>query len=341
MTPDRIREKADALWQAWREEYGAPPSTHALTLALSVAIHETAAGDAEGWEGEHSWGAVQLRSLTSAELAVLAAAGVKPVPKTANGAQRAAGVAAARGALAAAVAAGTIPAEIHGRLHIDSSPGKKNPNYYWMFFVAYDNDVDGARRFIHVIGDRAGSRAVLDRSTGTARELATAMRNQGYYEGFYVQGDLYELVGGKWMTATAAPTGLTRTGRDLNIDAYTGSLEKLLPGIRSALADWSPPVGDPTAIGAEEDDTAPHWVGDAHVYGVQFALNELARRGLAVVDPLLKQDGVPDPKTAAAVKAFQAAHGLPATGIVEPGDVTASALLAALDAPTSSPPSAA
>lgn len=81
MKAERIRKKATAYAEAWRSRFGAEPSTHNIELALSVAIHETQAGDA--WRGpdgildteddEHNWGATTLRALNQDERLILAA----------------------------------------------------------------------------------------------------------------------------------------------------------------------------------------------------------------------------------------------------------------------------
>lgn len=80
MNPIWYQNKADALVHAWRMNYGDDPPLNAVVLALSVAIHETRAGDA--WPGadgvvgtdddENNWGATTLRALNAAEYAAIA-----------------------------------------------------------------------------------------------------------------------------------------------------------------------------------------------------------------------------------------------------------------------------
>ena len=54
----------------------------------------------------------------------------------------------------------------------------------------------------------------------------------------------------------------------------------------------------------------------AYVREFQTALRELSRYNLLI--PRISVDGIYGPETAAAVAAFQGAHGLPVTGEVDP-----------------------
>lgn len=289
-------DKANALTTAWTQERGTPPTWTGVVLCLAVAQHETLCGDA--WAGEHNWGAVQKRRLTSAEQAVLTTAGIVPAPKN---------VTAARDALGRAVAAGQIPPLDHEALHIDSSPGK---GWYFVYFWAYPNDVEGAVRFVHTLvgARRASVLNVIAPASGEAwpvltRAVATTMYNTGYYEGFH---DPHQ-----------------EGGRDANITDYTTSLAKLAPAIATALktAAWTPLPPAPESPPTNRLDT---------LAGVQAALGSLSLR-LARTDfnpgPV---DGVAGPRTLAAVQAFQRWAGLAVDGIV--GPQTRAALQKALDA---------
>ncbi len=239
MTPDRIRAKADAYVEGWRRTYGTTPSKHNVTLGLSVALHETIAGDAPGWEGEHNWGATQLRILNADEKEVLAKAGVKPVPVGATGPQRDAAVQSARAALASAVAKGKLADEPNGALHIDSSPGQ--PNYYWVFFRRFPDDASGAAFFVKVLGRTTAERAALE--NGNEVSLAAAMRAAGYYEGIYKQAAFYLWDDAKrrWVeTQTQDPPA--QRGSDLNIQSYATAVRRWTAQVGPALADWTPPA---------------------------------------------------------------------------------------------------
>src|SRR6201992_3098470 len=82
MTPEQIARyqvKAATVAAAWTRALTEPPTRHALILAMAVADFETRLGDAGGtWRGEHNWGAIHKRGVTSEELAVLLGHGIHP-----------------------------------------------------------------------------------------------------------------------------------------------------------------------------------------------------------------------------------------------------------------------
>lgn len=276
----RWYNKANAFAAAWKSKFGVDPSMATVALGLSVAQHETRCGDA--WPGEYNWGAVQHRVPNTLERAVLSVAG-PPNPKA---------VGAAREALTAAIAAGTIPAPVQCALHVDSSPGK---GWYWVFFWSFDNDEQGAAFFIRIIAEnRAACRAALENATlenleSSATALATQMYRSRYYEGFHNPKE---------------PGGV-----QANIDDYAGGLQRILPGIVAGLKGWGP--------GATLPPPDPNAIDLSTLIGIQMALNKLGAK------PALTVDGITGPKTKAAIKAFQASKGLTDDGIVGPKTLAA------------------
>lgn len=278
--------KATAFAQAWMTKYGTAPSKWAVSCACAVAQHETLCGDA--WPGEFNWGAIQLRVLTAAEKTVLAS-----VPCTPQSVKD------ARTVLAAAVEAGTIPAEPNGALHVDSSPGK---GWYWVFFHAFVDDVAGAAYFLHVLCDqRPASLPILNQALGAWRtdlfNLANVMYQTHYYEGFRIPTSMY-----------TAPDGTQVTGAVMNVLDYSGSLIGIAPGIFSALQilNWS---ATPGKMSFDLSTT----------FGVQSALTYLAGKLSGVwnaIDPL-GVDGVLGPKTEKALTMFQKLSAIPITGKID------------------------
>lgn len=214
--------KANAVVRGWRAIFeGRTPSRTAVELVLAVAIHETIAGDA--WPGEYNWGAIQARVLTAGEKAALAG-----LPASL------ANVAEARSRLAAAAAAGTIqpPTRKPGvadsggvALHVDSSPLLPRPGWYWVFFVANEDDAAGAAVLVHILAEqRASCRAVLEDPNGSARALADAMYRTRYYEGVH----------------DPRQPG----GAEANVTDYASALARHLVEIRAALTagEWTAPV---------------------------------------------------------------------------------------------------
>lgn len=242
MTAARWHDKADAFVHGWRERRGDDPPLHAVVLGLSVAQHETACGDS--WPGEHNWGAVQKRVPNAAEKALLSQKGIVPSPKN---------VAAAR----AAIAEAGLPV-VDEALHVDSSPGK---GWYFVYFWAYQTDVGGASLFVKIIAvNRPACLAILLNDYGSETQLAQAMYNSRYYEGFYEKTKWYTKgADGKWHKWTSAdptPEGAVQ-GATLNVRAYAGALAAITPAIRLALKDWHVPSGEPTEDPAPETEPAP------------------------------------------------------------------------------------
>lgn len=275
-------QKSSALSEAWRGLFGSYPPRCAVVLSLAVAIHETNAGDAKGWEGEHNWGAVQLRSPNDAERAVLAS--VKPSPKNTQ---------AARDALAAAGLE-----EPKGALHADWSPTKHD--FYWVYFAKFGSDVDGARYFLNVLAKKRPTCCVVLRDPyGTERALAERMHQTGYYEGFQSPAKHYKGSPGHWVECDASDPNAV-SGAEADIQDYTWALSRLTPDIKIALASWTP--GDP----------APNLDDLGTILGQQRALN---RHGAS---PPLAEDGIRGPKMIGATIQFQKDHSLTPDGIIGP-----------------------
>jgi Putative peptidoglycan binding domain len=146
----RFVTKAGALVTAWQQRYdGGLPTKHAALLVCSVAEHETRCGDS--WPGEHNWGAIQRRTMTEAERAVVRAGGV-PEPRDAFEA-----------------------------LHGDSSPINGR---YQVWFWRFPNDVEGANKLLEVLLDKRPSvQKDIDRLS--TDDLARRMYLTRYYEGFH------------------------------------------------------------------------------------------------------------------------------------------------------------
>jgi hypothetical protein len=165
MSPEQIaryQAKAGVVAAAWQCVLGEAPTRHALVLAMGVADFETRLGDAGGtWRGEHNWGAIHKRSVTSDELAILLAHGVYP---TGDDALR--------------TARGLLTAGPNEALHID----KNRIGPYFAWFWAFATDVEGAAKYLEIlVRNRAGVRAVID--TASPTELAAAMYASRYFEG--------------------------------------------------------------------------------------------------------------------------------------------------------------
>lgn len=272
--------KANAFVEAWKAELGPGQTPHfgSVVLALSVAQLETRCGDV--WPGVHNWGAVQARVPNAKEREALR--DIPPNPKNTSKGQE---------ALRQAVASGQIEAFPGGSLQVDSSPGK---GYYWVFFAAFPDDAQGARRFVHVLTARQPRWAALTNPYCTEQELAAAMYKTGYYEGSHDPS--------------------TPEGKQANINQYASAMRSWTPSIRKALAEWSPGATPPESLSTAPDPSSVEWV--------QWALNRLG------VIPQLAEDGIIGKQTQVAVAAFQHAHGLKVDGWA--GPVTRAALAEAL-----------
>lgn len=222
------QSKANALFAAWQRDYAVLPSTHEIVLCLAVATHETHCGDS--WPGSHNWGATTLRALNAAEREAVRTAGLMPSVGPGHEAL-------ARAAQQAIVSAGLpLPA---GEIHCDSAPGI---GAYFVWFAAFDNDVDGAAYFLKLLAGVQMKKAawgVLNAPGGTERQLAAAMYAAGYYTGFFRRDKDYTL-----------PDGRVVKGAELNVAAYAKALCDLTPAIRLALQDWTPAPPDPAPVPA-------------------------------------------------------------------------------------------
>ena len=272
--------KANGFVEAWQVELATDqaPMKNTVVLALSVAQLETKCGDV--WPGVHNWGAVQARVPNDKERLVLKS--IPPHPRnTAKGQE----------ALRAAVERKEIVAFPGGSLQVDSSPGK---GYYWVFFAAFPDDAQGARRFVHVLTARTPRWTALVNPYCTEQELAAAMYQTGYYEGTNDPG--------------------TPEGKQANINQYASAMRSWTPSIRKALAAWYPGAVPPDSLATEPDPSSNAWV--------QWALNRLG------VKPPLVEDGIWGPQTKASIAAFQQSRNLKVDGWA--GPVTRGALVAAL-----------
>jgi len=207
MSPDQIaryQQKASIVAAAWQQLLGEAPTRHALVLAMAVADFETRLGDAGGtWRGEHNWGAIHKRSLTSDELAILLGHGVYP---TGDDALR--------------TARGLLTAGPNEALHID----KNSVGPYFVWFWAFDNDVDGAAKYLEIlVRKRPAVRAVID--TASPTELAAAMYASHYYEG-------------------------TSSDARESIRAYAARIEEYVARVESALTGWPSSASAPPAPAA-------------------------------------------------------------------------------------------
>jgi hypothetical protein len=165
MTPQEIARyqlKAGVVATAWQRVLNEAPTRHALILAMAVADFETRLGDARGtWRGEHNWGAVHKRRLTSDELAILLGHGIYPTDDE-----------------ALRTARGLLTAGPNEALHID----KNRVGPYFAWFWAFGNDVDGAAKYLEIlVRHRPPVRAIVDSASPT--ELAAAMYATRYFEG--------------------------------------------------------------------------------------------------------------------------------------------------------------
>jgi hypothetical protein len=192
---ERYQRKAAIVAAAWQKVLGEAPTRHALVLAMAVAEFETRLGDATGtWRGEHNWGAIHKRALTPEEASVLMGHGIY-----------------ATGDDALRTARGLLIAGPNEALHIDK--GRSGPYFAW--FWAFDNDTDGAAKFLDVlVRRRAPVRLIIDSASTT--ELAAAMYSTHYFEG------------------TSSEPGE-------NIRAYAARLEAYVPRIETALLASNPP----------------------------------------------------------------------------------------------------
>jgi hypothetical protein len=193
----RYQSKARAVVEAWGALFGMSPSLRALVRVMAVAEFESRMGDARGWKDEHNWGAIQKRSLSAVERSVLASSGV----------------AATGGEAALAVARRLVPAGPNEALHLDTSP-KSGPYFAW--FWAFASDAEAARKFLQVlVVQRPAVRAVLEHDD--VRELARAMYETGYYEGFH------------------------KDDKDANVRDYARRIAELEPVIWAAFSSELPP----------------------------------------------------------------------------------------------------
>ncbi len=291
MAPNRDRwwAKANAYANGWTKTFPGlgPAGFGNVVLGLAVAQGETNCGDA--WPGEHNWGAVQRRAMNAQEVAVLQQAGI-------HASEDPAALAAAKTAIAEAIAAGTCPPLDHESLHLDSSP---ITGWYFAYYWAFDNDTDGAAKFIQILAGEpsrtqceytlidAGS--TVDQLYLSANRLALFMYQSHYYEGTHNPHD--------------------PGGAEANVAAYASNIRQKIPDLVAALNGWT--------VGATPPPPDPKSFDLTTILGVQEALNYLK-----VCVPPISEDGTLGPATKQAITRFQAHHGLQADGIVGPQTIS-------------------
>lgn len=152
--PDLASDYVAAYQQAFPSAGGAAerlPSRTAILLSMAVAEHETS--NARAWPGTNNFGAVQLRSLTPAELAAYEAGTLK---------------------------AGDYTPSRDGVLHVDTHPIPGGDEPYPVWFAAFPRRIDGIAHFLRTLyRDSAGA---PDVDGATPSSLAAAMWQGGYYE---------------------------------------------------------------------------------------------------------------------------------------------------------------
>lgn len=285
---DRVRlwDKANALAAAC-VAHGMPPTLARVALLYAVAEHETRCGDA--WPGEHNWGATTRRSLTAAESSRLRSAGIFPV--LSPSAVRVAAETAAAKCLG-------LTTESDVAIHTDSRPvidhmtvpfGHRAGVFgamfhaanraadrvgatlvYFTMFARFADDTAGAMYFVGFFRTSAERKALEGQSI---EPLARAMYEAHYYTGF-LAGD---------------PEG--------NIVAYSRACAPLYTAALTGLQGWTPGADAPHV--SEPADPAIPLTGKA----LQRALNA------AGAWPQLVVDGIVGPKTAGALRVYQAAYG--------------------------------
>lgn len=257
----RWHRKADALAQAWERRYGAVPPKHTVVLALCQPSAETLCGDA--WRGPdgvlgtaddtRNWGAATLRSLNTAELAAIAAAGI--VPTVGKGHEER-----AKAAQAAIVAAGLpIPSGTkrgmfvpRAEIHCDSTTDAKGQHAYFVWFAAFDSDDAGAEYYLTFVAEPGNpARSVLLDPKGNVYQLAAAAYARGYFWGFKPHGK-YITAGADGVKGTA--DDVEHDGNAENITAYADWLRPHFATISAALKDWAPRTAIPSG---EEDYEGP------------------------------------------------------------------------------------
>jgi len=208
-TPDRWPKKAEALWAAWKIVFsGPPPNPNALRLVLAQAEHETHCGD--DWDRSGNWGACDLRALSAAEQTDFA-----------NGLLK--------------IGYWLYPDKTYGAEHRPNSvgiiQGDSDPNTgkFRVWFAAFPTDTLGAAYMLRA-GVGAAAR-VLDDPTCSSFAYAKALYVVKCYFGGFSPG--------------ARPCGHRPDPLNLaeisNINAYSGSMMRVLPSINAALANWTPP----------------------------------------------------------------------------------------------------
>jgi hypothetical protein len=264
--------KASCLASGWKVTFNEEPNLATVALALSVAELETQCGDA--WPGEHNWGGVQLGPLTGSVATMLAKLGVPPAPANLDRARS---------------LIKQYNCQINGALHVDSTPTPEGQRYYWAVFYTSPTDEGGAREFVHALAaDKPSVRAALTKKGASPRDVAQAMYDAHYFEGFH----------------NPKQPG----GAEANVDDYAGGIARHLPIIEDALdsaGGWQPGLSPSIDLST--------------TLGVQEALNVLSYvvNGLSPV----AEDGVDGKQTKEYVSIFQEKHGLTVDGIAGPETV--------------------
>lgn len=299
-TVDSWQEKIQSFRDAWAQHPTLPTLLDStIVQCLAVAEHETQCGDSKGWEGEHNWGAVQLRILSPAERAWLTKEGIVAHPNNVSKARL-------------VLATGGFP-EPHGVLHVDSSPGK---GWYWVYFWAFPDDIGGASQLIHILVENMSRvRAFLLLNRLDPGTMAGAMYSHGYFEGFHVRNHNYKRAGttGVWVDVGDEPG---TPGASLNISDYSAAIGKFYGPIQAALS--GDPTSDPTPTQPTKSNRYPDATPAWSVADTQVALNNWKRARPGVFIPQLKADGIYGERSQAGVRVFQSVMGLDVDGVVGP-----------------------
>lgn len=141
---------ADDYVTAYRNLFGGLPSRDQVLYAMAVAEFETNNGRA--WPRTYNFGAVQLRTPTTAEQAEIS-----------SGALQAGSVLPASGG------------KPGGVLHEDTHPAS---GPYWVWFAAFPNQLDGVTYFLQTLYSRDGCN-----SAGSIEDLVSCMYLHCYFEG--------------------------------------------------------------------------------------------------------------------------------------------------------------
>ena len=178
------------------------PSRNTILLAMSVAEHETNNGRA--WPGTNNFGAVQLRSLTTAETADFQSGTLK---------------------------AGDYTPSRDGVLHVDTHPSPAGPIPYPIWFAAFPDRVAGIAHFLRVLWRL--SLGAPDADGATVETVCLEMYCGHYFEDRFKDDRPFQARRAKPLSAT----------EQKDVDDYAGDLvgggvRACFTTICGALARW-------------------------------------------------------------------------------------------------------